>query len=361
MDDMKTGKIKIAFVGGGTLGPVTPLLAVLRYMKKNKPNVEFIWLGTKYGPEKALLQKDLPFYDIPTAKLPRYPSFQWLSFPIKYFMAKYIARKILKEEKPDIVVGAGGFTQVPVILSANKQGIPSAIHQLDLVIGMSNKMIARKTISVTTSFDYEERVFPEPVESYQAATPVRFVKNDLVLKDQAAEHFGLDSSKPIIFVMGGGTGALSVNKAIGELLDVLLEHTQIIHSTGRGKKETESRPGYFVTEFLSDDSITAYSAADIVVTRAGMGAISECSALEKPMILIPLPNSPQEQNAEQLGKQDGALIVHQDVNFTSELLGAIRRLLKDVYMRDEFVMVAKDVIPTDDGKELAEIILKHIQ
>ena len=299
---MKSEKKKIAFVGGGTLGPVTPLLAVLRTMKKNDSAMEYIWFGTAHGPERALIPPDVRFYDIPVAKLPRYPSFAWMTFPFNYFAANYKARKILKKERPDIIVGAGGFTQVPVITSAHEQGIPSVIHQLDKVPGMSNQMIALKADSVTTSFAYEEGPFSEPVKSRRIATPVRFSKEDLISKEEAAKHFDLDPKKPITLIIGGGTGALSVNEAVVALLDELLGFTQVLHITGKGKKVMNSRAGYAAIEFLEDDLILAYSAADLVVSRAGMGSISECVALEKPLILIPIMNSHQEKNAEQMEK-----------------------------------------------------------
>lgn len=357
---MKSGKIKIAFVGGGTLGPVVPLLAVMKKVKELRPDAEFIWFGTPKGPERSLIPQEITFYDIPVAKFPRYPNLHWFTFPFRYMYGQYKARKILHKERPNIIVGAGGFTQVPVILAAYDRDIPVVIHQLDKEPGLSNQTSAMKTVSVTTSFAYEKEPFSEPVRSYQIKTPVRFSKHDLVSKEKAAPHFGLDPDRPVTLIMGGGTGALHVNKAIAGMLDDLLKETQVIHSTGKGKKVTRARQGYVVTEFLDEDLVQAYSAADLVVSRAGMGAISECSALEKPMVLVPIPNSHQEQNAEAMREGGGAVVVKQDL-IQSELVKRLRELLPDKEKQTALVTHAQRVLPTDDGKALAEVVLEHIR
>jgi len=356
---MSTRKRKIAFVGGGTLGPVTPLLATLTVLQKQDKQISVIWFGTKEGPERALIPKGVTFYDIPVAKFPRYPSLQWLTFPFKYFSAHKRARMILEKERPDMIVGAGGFTQVPVMFAGFTLGIPSMIHQLDSEPGMSNRKVASKALAVSSSFAYKEPPFGVGVTSQQIATPVRFSKEALLSKVKAATHFGLDSARPIVLIMGGGTGALRINEAVASSLDALLMETQIIHSTGKGKKVTEARKGYFVTEFLADDLIQAYSAADLVISRAGMGSISECTALEKPMILIPIPQSHQEQNARRMVEGGGAELVQQDDDLEETLKKTIKRVLGRASLRKELVTQAKMILPTDHGQALAKVILKQ--
>lgn len=353
-------KMKIAFVGGGTLGPVTPLLAVMRSIRLTQPGAEFIWFGTPNGPERVLVPKDVPFFAIPVAKFPRHPSIELLKFPFMFLYGTYKARKFIRKEAPDIVVGAGGFTQVPVINAAHEYGIPSVIHQLDHEPGLSNQSIALKTVSVTTSFAYEREPFSAPVKSHQIATPVRFLSSDLVSKKKAANMFGLDAAKPITLIMGGGTGALSINETVAGMLDDLLRTTQVIHVTGKGKKVSESREGYAVREFLTDDLIAAYSATDLVVSRAGMGAISECAALGLAMILVPIAKSQQEANAEYMESAGGAVVIHQDRAFAETLKKEIRNLVENASERKRLAKAAQNALPTDGGDALADVVLKHL-
>jgi UDP-N-acetylglucosamine--N-acetylmuramyl-(pentapeptide) pyrophosphoryl-undecaprenol N-acetylglucosamine transferase len=242
-------------------------------------------------------------------------------------------------------------------MASDEYFVPSIIHQLDKVVGMSNQSIAPRTRSVTTSFAYEKEPFPKPVKSRQIPTPVRFGERDLMPKADGARAFDLDPDRPVTLIIGGGTGALSVNEGVRDVLDDLLGVTQVIHVTGKGKRVTDSRPGYYVAEFLSDDLLKAYSAADIVVSRAGMGSVSECTALGKPMVLIPISDNQQEVNAAAMIEGGGAVGLKQDERFKQNLLEILTRLLASEEDRKKLVDGARRVLPTDDGSALAEIVL----
>ncbi len=346
-------KRTILFTGGGTMGPVTPLLAVLRRMKAQDPSLSCVWAGTPTGPERPLIESEgIPFFSIPVAKLPRYPSLRWMTWPFAYAHARIAAWALIRREKPSLVVGAGGFTQVPVMSAARWRHIPCAIHQLDAEPGLSNTRVARICQSVTTSFAYDFDLF-HPVNAVQAATPCRFANVSLPTREAGASYFGLQPQKPIVLVIGGGTGAAALNDATWNIKHELLQDAQIIHATGAGKASIRvEEPGYVMREFLDErDMQHAFAAADLVVSRAGMGSISELACLSKAAIFVPIPNSHQEQNVMKLP----CAVVEQRGQFAEALQKKILHLLSDELARRELGQKLHDAFPTDDGSELAKI------
>ncbi len=348
----------ILFCGGGTLGPVTPLIAVLRRMKILDKELEFIWAGTPDGPERQIIEKEgLNFFEIPALKIPRYVSTNWIVWPFNFLKARSAAKKLINEERPDLVVSAGGFTGVPVIKMAKRKKIPCAIHQLDVLPGLANKLVARLCDLVTTSFRYEESPF-FGITSERVPTPNRFSGVDVPSRTRAVNYFGLDETRPVIFIVGGGTGARSLNEAVWSILDQLLKKTQIIHMTGKGKgqiippqKKEVTSLAYVQKEFLTETEIlNAYAAADLVISRAGIGGISDLSALSKPAIFVPIPDSQQEKNIENLLVE----VVDQRKNFASNLYQKIATELEDDDCRINCGKRLHREFPTDDGTTLAK-------
>lgn len=348
--------MKILFAGGGSLGPVTPMLAVAQALKRLSPDLKFAWAGTPHGPEHEVTKAEsIPFYVIPVAKLPRYPDKRWLTFPLDAFRASRVASRLIEEIKPDAVVSVGGFTAVPVIRAAAKRGIPCFIHQLDVVPTLSNKLVASKCVSKTSSF--------KQVGYEQVPTPVRFRVRDLPEREIAAQSFGLNADLPITLVMGGGQGAQALNEAIAKRLDTWLVKTQIIHSVGKGKLQgLKSRLGYSVGESLDAEAMRhAYAAADLVITRAGIGGLSEMAALSKAGMIVPIPKSHQVENAKKFSSAKAGLFVAQDqIEFDEILFQQAVGLLNDEARRQAMGKAAHEFFPTDDGTALAERILKSL-
>lgn len=355
--------MKILFVGGGTLGPVAPLLATLAALKKLGKHFVFYWIGTPNGPERALVEaSDAKFYPLRVAKLPRYFSLRWFLFPFDWACARMKALTLVKNIRPDAVIGAGGFTAVPVILAAAKLGIPCITHQLDVIPGLANKKIAPRCASVTTSFEYEIAPFGDQVSDERIATPTRFSFHDLMERDAAIRSFGLHPDRRVVLVFGGGTGARSLNRFIERTMNQWLSFTQVIHVTGikrRSEVTRQIRVGEVSREFLNADGmLSAYSAADLIISRAGIGTLSEIAALKKPALLVPLPHSHQEANARAFEEQGAALVFRQtSPTFDADLLATSRLLLHDQKTRQELGEKAYRFFPTDDGRELAEKIL----
>lgn len=348
----------ILFAGGGTLGPVTPLLAVADRLVESDEELRIAWAGTDSGPERSLIEaKRIPFTTVPIAKLPRYLSPKLLTLPFDYYRARKTAARILDAFRPRAVVSAGGFTAVPIIQEAYHRRIPCLAHQLDAKPLLSNRLVVRHCRYVTTSFPYDRNPFPDAPMIYHVPTPVRFMPEDLPSRTAACEYFGFDPNLPVLFTMGGGTGSVALNEAMWSIESSLPANVQVIHSTGKGKMvEFEaSRGGYAQHEFFDGDQMKfAYAAADLVVSRAGFGAISECAALSKPMILVPLPDSPQELNVREL---DGCVIpVIQGKSFHKTLHRMIVAMLEDQELRQDFGKHLHDHIPTDRGEVIANLV-----
>ncbi|MCC6563720.1 glycosyltransferase [Candidatus Uhrbacteria bacterium] len=346
----------ILFAGGGSLGPVTPMLAVAHALKRLAPDAEFAWAGTPNGPEREITGKEgIQFYSIPVAKLPRYPDQRWATFPFDMLQASRAARRIIKQVKPDAVLSVGGFTAVPVIRAAARQEIPCFIHQLDVATTLSNKLVASKCVSKTSSFKRE---------GYELLpTPTRFQAADAPSREAAVSAFGLDATRPVVFVMGGGQGAKALNEAIAKRLDAWLGRTQMIHATGRGKMDDlMPRDGYAVSELLDAEAMRhAYAAADLVITRAGIGALSEIAALSKPSMIVPIPKSHQVENAKAFSAAKAGLFVTQEqVDFDEILFQQAVGLLGDEARCRAMGEAAHAFFPTDDGTALAQRILKRV-
>jgi UDP-N-acetylglucosamine--N-acetylmuramyl-(pentapeptide) pyrophosphoryl-undecaprenol N-acetylglucosamine transferase len=336
--------MNILFAGGGSLGPVTPLLATAAALQRLDPSVELFWAGTPDGPERALVEaQGIKFYPIPVAKLPRYFDIRWLTFPFDSMKASRIAHHVIHEVHPDAVVSVGGFTAVPIIRAAAKHGIPCLIHQLDMTPTLSNRAVERMCISKTSSFKtagYE-----------QLPTPTRFQLQDIGMH--------APNPKPVVLVMGGGQGAQALNDALASKLDRWLEKAAVIHIAGIGKLPAETnRDGYSVHELLDAEGMRrAYAAADVVVTRAGIGSLSEIAALKKTAIIVPIPKSHQVANALAFDQAKAGLYLKQDQeDFADILFQQAMALLADASRREAMGEAAHAFFPTDDGSALARKI-----
>ncbi|MCR4256549.1 MAG: glycosyltransferase [Candidatus Uhrbacteria bacterium] len=352
----------ILFAGGGSLGPVTPLIATARALRRLVPDVTFAWAGTPDGPEREFAEaEDMEFYGVPVAKWPRYPSMRWFAFPRDVARASRVARKVVERVKPDVVVSVGGFTAVPVIRATSTAGIPCVIHQLDKIPSWSNRLVAKRCASVTTSFEYERPPFGARVRTERIPTPTRFLSSDAPTRDEAVRSFGLDPARPVVLVTGGGQGAKALNEAVYRRRDAWRKKTQIIHVCGRGKMgEFESREDYLVCELLDADSMRrAYAASDVVVTRAGMGALSEIASLSKPAVVVPIPKSHQVENIRAFAAAKSALYVAQNQpDFADILFQQTTDLLTDAERRSMLGDATHAFLPTDDGNALAERIVR---
>ncbi len=306
---------RILFTGGGTLGPVTPLLAVAEAVRVHVPDAELSWIGTMTGPERALVESaGIPFFVVRSGKLRRYFSLRNISDIFNIKIGFFQSLRLLRRLRPDAVISAGGFVAVPVIWAAWFLRIPVHIHAQDIRPGLANLLSLPVARSVSVAFAPSLKDF-ERHRPVLTGNPVRRT----VLsgsRDTARELFGLEHDVPTLLVLGGGTGAAGLNALVRAATPELGVSMQVLHITGKGKGDTTfSHPRYHAVEFLTDAMAHAYAAADLVVTRAGIGTLSELAALAKPAVIVPMPRSHQEENAAHFSAA-GAAITLDEITVT---------------------------------------------
>ncbi|PIR02925.1 MAG: hypothetical protein COV60_03090 [Candidatus Magasanikbacteria bacterium CG11_big_fil_rev_8_21_14_0_20_43_7] len=325
--------MKVLFSGGGTLGPVTPLLAIWDVLHDAHPKATAVWVGTNTGPEKSLVeQKGMLFFTIPSGKFRRYISLMNIVDSIKVVGGFFASLRLLLDERPDVCISAGGFTSVPVHVVAWLLGIPTWIHQQDVGVSLSNRVLSPFATQITTALEVSVSQFSKK-KTLWLGNPIR---RDLFhgSKARAMKIFHLDPTLPIIFVTGGGTGSQRVNQLVVEAVQHLKTHAQVIHLTGRDRpQELVMRAvthfdNYQIHQFFSDEMKDAYAVADLVISRAGFGTISEIAALGKPAILIPKPGH-QEQNVRFLAKAHAVVVVDERTADGNYLAKKIRELLSN--------------------------------
>lgn len=353
-------KKHIVFTGGGTLGPVTPLLAVATEWRKRNPQVKLTWIGTPDGPEKILVDAArIPFIAIAAPKFDRTRWWTWIVLPFAMVRSCIQAFRIISELEPSLIVSAGAYVSVPFSWMAKILGVPTWIHQLDIVPGLANKLMApfSKRISVT----WEENI--KDFGAQKTLVVGGMIRSFLRLGDvtTARELFGLQKDKPTVLVLGGGTGAKSINEIMAVIGPEIIRHANVLHITGRGKMLSaleEIGDGYVAREFVGEGLADMYAVADIVVCRAGMGTISELVALGKPAIILPLIGH-QEANAKALEDRGAAEVLHHVTPQT--LLQSILRYVDHPEKRDALSSKIRSVFPTNGDERIvyeAERILE---
>jgi UDP-N-acetylglucosamine--N-acetylmuramyl-(pentapeptide) pyrophosphoryl-undecaprenol N-acetylglucosamine transferase len=349
--------MKVMFTGGGTLGPVTPLLAVAKAWKEDMgDDVSFVWVGTADGPERDLVEShDIPFFTLPVFRLPRYVTVEWLLLPFRAVRTFWHAWKLLRKHKPDLIATAGGFTGVPLIVLGKLFGVKSWVHQQDAQVLLSNRLVNAFANCVSTA--WQDSVDDFSAEQVQCVgNPVR---KEILHGDarRAREVFGLDADLPTVLVFGGGTGSRWLNHTMKEIAADVVGDANVLHITGKGKRSAEfdeMPDNYRVVEYLGDEMADAYALADLVVCRAGMGTITELAALEKPSIIIPLPHSiHQIKNALRLHDTDAAIVLQQDKTAADKLSHVIGTLLTDEDRRTSLGQKIGHVLSTDVADDLA--------
>lgn len=347
--------MKIILTGGGTWGPVSPLIAIFERIKQQDPQAEFLWLGTKHGMEKKLIASyNISFKSVFSGKLRRY--FSLHSFVDPFFILLGIVQSffIILKYKPDVIVSAGGYVAVPVSLAGWLLRRSIIIHQQDVRPSLTNKILTPFANIITVTFATSLKDFPAK-KTRLVGNPVR---PDILTGDRAKgyEIFGLDPQKPTLLIMGGGMGSSTINELVIHSLDRLLQHCQIIHTTG-GKIDRVAKPGYKSFDFLTDNLKYAYAIADLVVTRGGMASLTEIATLEKPSIIIPIPNSHQVDNATEFFKFNAAAVIDQRNLNHETFLNAISDLIQDNDELANYKRNVSRVIKPGAAKTIAQMIL----
>ena len=360
--------MKILLVGGGSGGPVAPLLAVAEQIKKTHPKAEFLLVGTKSGPEARMAKNaGIDFRAISAGKWRRYFSFKNFGAPFFTLAGFYQAVKILNVFKPDCIFGTGSFVQVPAVWAGKFKGIPVVIHQQDVMPNLANKLCSVAASRITVTFDISLKSFSSNAGIFYKKTRIDKVvltgnpirpELKAASKEDGIKFFNLKTDLPTLLVLGGGTGAEFLNKFISGCLPELSKVVQIIHAAGKGKlKQGTEVENYHSYEFI-DNMAAAYAAADIVFSRAGLSTISELSNLQKFSIIVPLPDSPQELNAFYLLQKDAAIVLSQNHVSSKAFPTFIRKLLFEPKLQERMKNNIGEIMPRQADKKISDIIIK---
>ncbi|NNC69518.1 MAG: undecaprenyldiphospho-muramoylpentapeptide beta-N-acetylglucosaminyltransferase, partial [Flavobacteriaceae bacterium] len=309
--------VNILISGGGTGGHIYPAIAIANELKTRLDNARFLFVGARDRMEmEKVPQAGYEIKGLWISGLQRKLTLKNLAFPFKLISSLWKARNIIKNFNPDVVIGTGGFASGPTLQMANKKGIPTLVQEQNSYPGITNKILAKKANTICVAYDGLERFFPKE-KIVKTGNPVR---QDLLAisgkRREALDFFDLDTNKKTILVLGGSLGARAINQLIENNLMWFIENKiQLIWQTGNlyfnDYKKHDDQQDIQTYAFLNKMDL-AYAAADIIISRAGAGSISELCIVGKPVIFIPSPNvaeDHQTKNAMAVVDKGAALIV----------------------------------------------------
>jgi len=358
----------IIISGGGTGGHIFPAISIANAIKEIEPETNILFVGAlgKIEMDKVPAA-GYEIIGLPVAGLQRRLTVKNISFIFKLISSLLKSRKIIKEFKPDAVVGVGGYASGPVLREANKKGIPTLIQEQNSYAGITNKLLAKKAKKICVAYEGMENYFPKD-KIILTGNPVR---QDLLEKignrEEAIKYFDLDQNKKTILVVGGSLGARTINESIiGDIAKIGNSEFQILWQTGKYYFE-EAKRSAEKTEFENIkvlDFITrmdlAYSVADIIISRAGAGTISELCLVRKPVILVPSPNvaeDHQTKNALALANKNAAIMI-KDIEAREKLIDSALNLLSNGEQLKGLSENIKEMALRDSAKIIAEEVLK---
>ncbi len=359
----------VILAGGLTGGPIMPLLAVIKEWQQHDQSVRPVLVDLKKSTSAAIAKEQgMEFRTIVTGKYRRYFSLKNIIAPILFMIGLIQSFLLLRKYKPVAVLGAGGFVQIPLIVIAWILRIPRFIHQQDVTPTLSNQICSMFVNLITTTFEFSVRDFLQGTglgKTYISTDKVICTGNPLLItgpkpsKAEALHSFHLTKELPVLLVIGGGSGSLAINQLIKTALPKLCEVVQVIHSTGPGKAITSTHPNYHPYSFI-DTIEEAYVAADIVLSRAGISTLTYLAHFAKPSIIVPMPESHQELNADLLYQTKSAIVLSQTDLNEEVLIKAIRKLLFDVSLQHELAKNLQSLFPEKAAQKVYSLIDRYL-
>ncbi|MDR0801645.1 undecaprenyldiphospho-muramoylpentapeptide beta-N-acetylglucosaminyltransferase [Fluviicola sp.] len=358
---------KIVISGGGTGGHIFPALAIAGEIKKRYPQAEILFVGAEGKMEmEKVPAAGYRIVGLPIVGLQRKLTLKNLALPFKLLKSLSLAKTILKDFGPEVVIGVGGYASGPTLKMAQRLGIPTLIQEQNSYPGKTNRLLSKKVKAVCTAYEGLESVFP-PATIRLTGNPVREeLKQTTIHKEEAFRAFPvLDPSKQTIFVMGGSLGARTMNEGVLYGLNQLeASGVQVLWQCGKYyfesmKSELASSEvkNVHVTDFIARMD-AAYALADVIVSRAGALSISELCIVGKPTILVPSPNvseDHQTKNAMALVKNNAAILI-KDAVAKEQLISEAVALLKDENHMNELRVAIKQMAKPNATRDIVDVI-----
>jgi len=362
---MQKKRRNIIISGGGTGGHIFPAIAIANAIKKRFADVDILFVGAKGKMEMSKVpEAGYPIKGLWISGLQRRLTIKNLLFPFKLISSLLKAGSIIKNFKPDVVIGVGGYASGPTLNMANRKNIATLIQEQNSFPGITNRLLAKKVNRVCVAYNNLDKYFPFG-KIVLTGNPVREeVVNIDGKKDEANEFFNLKTGMKTVLVVGGSQGAVSINKSIAANINVFAKNNiQLIWQTGKfyyqeaidmiGESESIK-----VHEFIKRMDL-AYAAADLVVSRAGAIAISELSLVKKPVIFIPLPSAAedhQSKNAKALVDKNAAFLIKDN-----EAEIKLPKLLESLIYNDEKLKELSKNISTFASPNATDLIVDEIE
>ena len=361
--------LRIIISGGGTGGHIFPAVSIANAIKELRPDTEILFVGAEGRMEMHRVPAaGYPIKGLPVAGFDRKNLFKNIPVLIKLFKSQRLARKIVKDFQPHAAVGVGGYASGPTLKVAGSMGVPTLLQEQNSYAGVTNKLLAKQAKKICVAYEGMERFFDKD-KIILTGNPVRQgLLNHSKTREEAIATFGLDPSKRTILILGGSLGARTINHCLMENLDkVKSSGIQFIWQTGKiyieeakaAVAKAGELPMLHVTDFISDMT-TAYCAADLVISRAGAGSISEFCLLQKPVILVPSPNvaeDHQTKNALALVNKNAALYV-KDMEAKELLLDKAIEAVKQPDLLKNLSKNITELAFTDSANIIAKEVIK---
>lgn len=378
---------RVIVSGGGTGGHIFPAISIANAIRQLRPEAKILFVGAEGRMEmQRVPDAGYEIIGLPVAGFDRKRLWRNVSVLIKLIRSQWKARKIIKKFKPQVAVGVGGYASGPTLKMAATMGIPTLIQEQNSYAGVTNKLLAKQAKKICVAYEGMDRFFPQE-KIILTGNPVRqTLVTEQVSREDAAKHFGLDPNRKTVLIIGGSLGARTLNETMIANLNMIQAHPEVQFIWQVGKiyidqvKEAlraysgelvcnshiATMPNLYVNDFIKHMEY-AYGIADLVVSRAGAGSISEFCLLGKPVILVPSPNvaeDHQTQNALALVRRDAALYV-KDAEAKKQLvelaietvkdndkLQALNRNILEMALPDSAEIIAKEVLRLADEKEV---------
>ncbi len=362
-------KLRVIISGGGTGGHIFPALSIANELKVRMPETDILFVGALGRMEmQRVPDAGYEIIGLPVMGMPRKLSLKMFRFVMMLFKSMHRARKIVKDFQPDVAIGVGGYASGPVLKAASKKGIPCILQEQNSYAGVTNKLLSAKVRKICVAYPNMQKYFPAD-KLVVTGNPVRQNLLEEVDKKEAFNHFGLAKGQPVVLIVGGSLGAKTLNESVMANLGLVEKSAvQVIWQTGKiyyknimeGLKDNlpeNLKP----LEFLSRMDL-AYKIADLVISRAGAGTISEICLLGKASLLVPSPNvaeDHQTKNAMALVEQDATVLV-KDVDAIKDMLPKAFELVSDKKELEKISANSTKLAKPNATAEIVDVILKEL-
>lgn len=361
---------KIIISGGGTGGHIYPAVAIANELKAKNPDIEILFVGAEGKMEMEKVPKaGYKIIGLPIAGINRSNMLANIGLPFKLIRSLWKTYRVIRNFKPAVAIGVGGYASGPTLIMANFLGVPTLIQEQNSFAGVTNKNLAKKAKKICVAYPGMERFFPAE-KIVLTGNPVRKdILETASKREQALQHFGLSEDRKILLIIGGSQGARTINESIlAGLNDLISNDLQIIWQTGKlfiqqakAAVEALQTNRVFVSDFIYEMDL-AYAAADLVVSRAGALSVSELCLTGKPSILVPFPAAAEDhqtQNALSLVNANAAWLVR-DAEAREKLVDKAIELANDPKIMNELSKNIQTLGKPDAGREIAEEVLRLI-